>query len=405
MAIHGSVLDVQELCDLTVGFLTQYKSDLKACSFVSPTFRSAAQRHLFSDIIVNRGSLDIDDLSFLGWFDEVGACKRLCAVLESSPHLLVFIQRMRTSLEPGVLQLLTKFSFPNLHDIVFHGRINGPASGEAILLASKLISSLSVRRVGLLSLIFNDVQDLHRLLEQRAPALDSIFLDKLIVQNEKPAAEEGNRAPARSFLVHVKALRWVSHNRLQPAVILDPAFPLDLSKLEDVDLGSDLVSPIALKCIEWSRLSIRRLVLDARTLVFSRPASRAEHPPLSENVAVDNYPTPLDRGTQFLARFPALTHLTLVSLPTNLAEVEALLANLPPDNNLRYLNLEFRGVRKLKENKFRAVGAACANLHESCVVTVWIRRFASGADNSDVERFVQTAFAESDDRGRLLIRV
>ncbi|KAJ7235735.1 hypothetical protein B0H12DRAFT_1238682 [Mycena haematopus] len=388
MPIQTSALNVQELCDLIAGFLTESKWDLRACALVSSTFTSAAQRHLFSEVILNRGSLHTDDLSFLNWYDEIGACGRLCVVLKSAPHLLTFIRRMRISLEPGVVKLLSdcEFHFPNLYDIVFHRRSGGPVSDETLVLASRLIGSPSIRRVGLfkLSLIFNDVKDLSRLFEKHTHALDSIFLNNLDIRNL--AREKGNRAPSESPLVRVKTLRWGGHNQLPPAVILNPAFPFDLSRLADLDFGADL-SLIARNIIESNRLSIRQLTLNA------------------PNIVNENYRTQLERRPAFLAQFPVLTHLTLITTAHELADAEALLVTLPAVNNLCYLNLQIRQVRQLKEPQMRSLGAVCAHLHESCIVTVWVRRSTSGADGADTGSLVRAAFAELDRRGRLSIRV
>ncbi|KAF7354082.1 hypothetical protein MVEN_01095600 [Mycena venus] len=299
--MNSSVLNVQELCDQVASFLQESKWDLRACSLVSPALTSAAQRHLFSDIIFNRGSLDIDDISLLERYDEVKVCGRFCAVLKTSPHLIPYVRRMRISLESGVLKLLTKFEFPNLHDVVFHRRRGGAASEEVIALAAQLIGAPSIRRVGLVSPIFDTLHDMSGLFDKHTPALDSIFLYNITFN--KTIAEAGDPPSMKSPRVSVKTLRWGLHQQLDPAMMLDPAFPLNFSALVELDFGAQL-TPVMQKLVERARCSIRRLSLDAQHVANDDYASSAQ-------------PT-------FLAQLPALTHLTLSSTAHHLADAEIL---------------------------------------------------------------------------------
>jgi hypothetical protein len=262
LIMANAALKVQELCDHIANFLAGSKWDLRACALVSPTFTSSAQRRLFHDIIFNRGTLDIDDIAILGRYDEARACARLCSVLKTSPHLIPFIRRMRISLESAVLNPLSELEFPNLYDIVFHRRRGGPASEEIIVLAAQLIGAPSVRRVGLVAPIFNSIHDMGRLFQQHTPALDSIFLhhvafNKTIMENESAVAIPPSR-------VRVKTLHWWLHYHAEPATIFDPAFPLDLSALVELDFGARL-TPAVQKLLDSARFSIGRLTLDART--------------------------------------------------------------------------------------------------------------------------------------------
>ncbi|KAJ7798986.1 hypothetical protein B0H14DRAFT_2904611 [Mycena olivaceomarginata] len=377
-----TALNVQELCDLIAGFLQESKWDLRACSLLSPSFTSAAQRYLFADIIFNRGTLDIDDVSRLERYDEAKACARLCAVLRSSPHLIPFIRRMRASLEPGVLTPLSKVDFPNLYDIVFHRRTGGAASAETIALAARLIGSLSIRRVGLLSPAFNGMQDFIRLFAQHTPALDSIFLDKVLL-DETGTQEANVTLPPPSSRVRVKTLRW-DWNHEFPTLLLNSALPLDLSSVVDLDFSGELSTDVW-RLVQPNRESLRRLAVDAQLVVEG-----------NEYRAADPHPA-------LLADLAALTHLTLMTPAHHLADAATLLGHLPRENNLRSLTLEIKKVRQLKEGRVRVLGAACAGLHEACTVTVRIRRFASGTDGIDGESLVRAAFAEVDGRGRLSV--
>ncbi|KAJ6566763.1 hypothetical protein B0H19DRAFT_1257950 [Mycena capillaripes] len=379
-----NALKVQELCDQIASFLQESKWDLRACALVSPTFTSSAQRHLFHDIIFNRGSPDIDDIAILGRYDEAGACRRLCVVLKASPHLIHFIRRMRVSLELGVLKPLAEFEFPHLHDLVFHRRRGGPANEETVLLASKLIGAPSVRRVGLLCPIFNSMHDMGRLFEKHTPALDSIYLHQIAFTPTIMEAAPAETKPMPSARVRVKTLRWGFHYQYENVQMLDPLFPLDLSALVELDFGTQL-SPAVQKLVERTRLTIARLTVDAQSVANSDYNDNSQ--------------------PMFLAHLPALSHLTLVSTGHQLEDAETLLAGLPPQNRLRSLTVQIKKMRQLTEVQVRPLGAACANLHEACTVTVWVRRFTSVMDVADVPALVRTAFAELDESGRLQVVV
>ncbi|KAJ7896627.1 hypothetical protein B0H14DRAFT_3425415 [Mycena olivaceomarginata] len=293
-----------------------------------------------ADIIFNRGTLDINDFSRLERYDEGKACRRLCAVLKSSPHLIPFIRRIRASLEPGVLQPLAKFDFPNLHDIVFHRRKGGAASEETITLAAQLIGLPSIRRVVLLSPMFNGTQDFIRLFENtHLPWTPSSWTRKL---------------------------RWDLNNRYA-APVFHPFLPLDLSAVVDLDLGG-LLSPDIRQLVKVNRGSLRRLTLDA------------------QHVVNNDYCT--DPQPAFLVGLGALTHLKIITTAHEIADAETLLAHLPLENNLRSLTLGIRKVRQVREGQLRALGAACANLNEACIVTVDRHRPSRPTDGTKAGRRV-----------------
>jgi hypothetical protein len=173
---------------------------------------------------------------------------------------------MRASLEPGVLTPLSKVDFPNLYDIVFHRRTGGAASAETIALAAQLIGSLSIRRVGLLSPAFHGMQDFIRLFAQHTPALDSIFLDKVLL-DETGTQEANVTLPPSSSRVRVKTLRW-DWNHEFPTLLLNPALPLDLSSVVNLDFSGELSTDVW-RLVQPNRESLRRLAVDARMSMSS----------------------------------------------------------------------------------------------------------------------------------------
>ncbi|KAJ7029713.1 hypothetical protein C8F04DRAFT_744449 [Mycena alexandri] len=379
-----AALKVQELCDIIAEYL-DFKWDLRACTLVSPVFTSSGQRQLFHDIIFNRGTLDFDDVSILEGYDEAKACNRLCAVLETSPHILPYIRRVRASLEPSVLKPLAKFQLPNLHDVVLHRRRGGPAAEESITLAAQLIGSPTVYRVGLISPIFTNMHQMARLFGKHTPALKSVFLYYVTFKKTILESEVEPHAPLPR--VRVKTLRWGTRYNVASEWILDPLFPLDFSALVRLDLDNGVQFGLIMhRVVDRTRRSLTRLAIDAQQVVNP------------------NYTS--DPQTALLASLPALTDLTLFTTGHEPADVATILAGLSPKSGLRKLTLQVKKVRQLKTEQMRTLGLACVeSLPHECAVTVHLRRFASGADGVDQVGLTCEAFAELDASGRLRIVV
>ncbi|KAJ7629241.1 hypothetical protein DFH06DRAFT_722779 [Mycena polygramma] len=314
----------------------------------------------------------------MGRYDEPRAAMRLSAVLEASPHLIPYIRRMRLSLEVGVLKPLSQFEFPNLYDLVFHRRQGGAANEETTSLAARLIGTPSITRVGLIATIFDNMHDMGRLFEKNTPALQTIHLHQLEVTNASTEGETTSLSRPK-----IKTLQWAWQWQSDPVYILDPLLPFDLSALTDLTFGTHLSPPIT-KLIEKTRRTLTHLTVDAQDLVGEDSSNRQ----------------PL-----FLAHLPALTHLTIVCTGHELADAETLLGGLSPQHHLESLELQIKKVRKLNEEQMRPIAAACMSLHDACVVTVWVRRFASSADDTDAGALVRTVFAELKKGGRLRVVV
>ncbi|KAJ6526204.1 hypothetical protein B0H10DRAFT_2450723 [Mycena sp. CBHHK59/15] len=374
----SAVIQMQELCDYIADFLHESSWDLRTCALVSPTLTSAAQRHLFHDVIFNRGCLDIDDVSNLGGYDEAGACRRFCSVLKTSPHLIPLVRRLRTSFEHAVLSQLGEIEFPNVRAVVLHRRSGGPTDDASLTLAAHLIGSPSLHRVGLYSPMFHSIGDVGRLFQNCTPALNSIVLHHVSVDERRPASE----SDARNTCLKIRTLRWKTLFDQEPDWLLDPQCPFDLSGLTDFEYGATL-TPAILKLLRSSRLSLRRLRIDAQYAVNSDYTDDAQ--------------------VALLAQFPALTHLTIASTGKQLRDVETLLAGLLPANRIASLTIELMKVRQLQADAMRQLGATCASM--SCTVVVHVRRTASGADGAGLASLVRSAFAEVLGRGKLQVTV
>ncbi|KAJ6480014.1 hypothetical protein C8R47DRAFT_1322614 [Mycena vitilis] len=372
-----SALKVKELCDHITGFLQE--SDLRACSVVSSTFTSSVQRHLFREIMVNRGAHDIDDISILGRHDEAAAATRLCAVLEGSPHIIPFIRRMRLSLKASVLRPLSQLEFPNLYDVVFHHPNEDAATEETIFLAARLIGTPAITRVGLIVPVFKNMYDMGRLLEH-TPALKSFYLYKLILRE---TVAEGERPASIARRPQIKTLDCPWAYQADPEYLLDPMFPLDLSALNILTWDTHL-SPPMIRLVEKTGHTLTHLTVDAQDLVH---IAKMSNPRL------------------LLAKMPALRYLTVEYAAHQPADVEALLAGLPPQHPLHTLDVHVKTSRKLTEEQMGPVAAACTSLHDSCAVTVSVRRFLGSVDSIDYDAIVRTAFAELNRSGRLKVMV
>ncbi|KAJ6486306.1 hypothetical protein DFH09DRAFT_1377840 [Mycena vulgaris] len=379
MTSTTAALRVQELCDYITDFLTESNWDLKSCALVSSTFTSSAQHHLFHDIILNRGCLDIDDPSILERYDETGACRRFCAVLNRSPHLVPLVRRLRVSHEVDVLKPLCKLHFPNLHAVLLHRRRGGPISDESLILAAGLISGPSIRRVGLLSPIFRSILDLGRLFQACSTNLKSVLLHQVTISENDSDSPGDESTPPR---IRIKALRWKAWYRQDAPWLLDPYSPFDFSGLTSLDYSPQL-TPTMLKVLNRARFSLRRPTVDAQDAL---------------NPTYTEFPQP-----GLLAQFPALTHLAVTSIGSELADAAALLAGLPSTTRLVSLTLAIAKVRALQADALQALAAMCAGAPFR--VAVHVRRVASGADGVDARALVRSAFAELDARGILEVVV
>ncbi|KAJ7131289.1 hypothetical protein C8R44DRAFT_871801 [Mycena epipterygia] len=370
----GAVFRVQELCDQIADSLVESSTDLKTCALVSPTLTSSAQRHLFHDIVLNRGCLGIEDLSLLQNLDEPAACTRFCAVLTASPHIVPLVRRLRASLEEEVVKQLSAVKFPNLQVIVFHRRRGGPPIEGTLSSAAQIIGLPSVIHVGMLYSLFDNMQDLGRLFEHCTPALGSLFLHYSTVNSEP----EDNLSPPRR--VRIQQLR-LSEPTI-PDWLLHPSCPLDLSALSDVDYSAVRVIKSAIPILDKSRSTITHLKLHARNIQFT-----------------DSEPVPPQETR--ITGFPALTHLSIVLSAHATADAETLLAPLPPSNHIQVLALDIRDLRAPAALRGLAIVLAATTLPELRRLAILGRRILSGTGASEAEAQMRGVFVEFEERGVL----
>ncbi|KAJ7860894.1 hypothetical protein B0H13DRAFT_2355347 [Mycena leptocephala] len=293
----STVLKIQELCDYIADFLHGSFTDLKSCALVSPSFTTAAQRHIFHDIIFEPKCLDI-------------AHYRVVEILFYHTRLSAsgpFVRRLRASIQTDVLNQFRDMHLPNLAEFFLNKNMNDRVMLPAILAAAEIIALPSIRRVGLLEVIVDNDRDFGLLFEKATPQLQNLRLSDAGVEYCRPTmptdAVPRNIARKSLTTLHVRGMMmpWPSHR------ILCPSFPFEISALQDVDC-TGLDEPSAAALLDHVRPTLRRLAIDA-------PST--------------------DLRIQ-LARFPRLTRLRLAVETTRF---ESVFGALLPGNCLEHLQL------------------------------------------------------------------
>ncbi|KAJ7460097.1 hypothetical protein B0H11DRAFT_167536 [Mycena galericulata] len=388
MTIATAALRLQELCDSIAAFLKDTPETLRSYALVCSTFASCAQRHLFHDIILNRGCQAFHEFGIRSYAgDEARACRRLCSVLRSSPHLIPLIRRLRICLAHEVLEPLTEVVLPNLGEVLLDCPLGLGVNAPSMTLAALLISVPSLRRVGLRSFTFRSIRDIHHLFQNGPPALESLsFAFVKILDTRKVAT--GSHSYTK-----IKALTAHGYHEV-PDWLFDHGSPFDLSELAELTYSCDVASTAirALELLDSAHLSLTRLVIilcPCRTvpfLLFPLPRRQPNHDYSSAARHDVNDLDVLDLG----ARFPFLAHLTLQTrgLHPELVEIFS-----PAGKRLDTLSVAVR-VQQPDILELQELAAACANKAKS--VTVSIDRPASQHDDGNLAAIVRMAFEERD---------
>ncbi|KAJ7627342.1 hypothetical protein FB45DRAFT_1060067, partial [Roridomyces roridus] len=350
-----------ELCCTITEFLDDSPADLRSCALVSPHLTAAAQRILFHDIIFNGRCKAVGDLGLLPQYDESKACARFCAVVAKSPHLIPLVRRIRIGLGHEVGSPLSTIKFPNLNELVLHGRLRSHGVDIKRTPAAALLRTPSLRRVGLVYPIFRRPQDMYSLFTSVSPTVGFLSLQRVLVEDGHSLSPISAADYPTSKIKSLRLHRLYIHH---PECL----GPFDLSELRELDYGNSL-TPVFARVLEEARESIVCLILNAEQAVKSLPS--------------------------LLSGLPALTDLTLVSDAGTSAGIETLLSSLHPFSLLARLSLRLGGT--LDVETAGLIGRACANA-PACVVTVWFK--ASDSDGvSHLEASMRSAFVEQGGKG------
>nr|GAT44993.1 predicted protein [Mycena chlorophos] len=316
------VLSTPELCDLIAPFLLPSIWDLRSAALISRAFLPAVQRILFHDVILNRGTFDVEHVSTMERDDEPGRSLHLAEVIKIRPDGVgSYLRRLRLAFEDDVLRPLHALRpelLPHLREVFLHERVGGPIPHETIALAAHLIGFPTVERVGLVYVIFANATDVVKLFEKRSAKLDALFLFALDVQD---AALD--RLPSGTTKAVIRRLHLDSGFRRQDhSWLFDVDSPFDLTQVKEFSFGQ-MVRPHVLKVFELSRGTLRTVTLDAPYIADSDFSQDQTHPDI-------------------LARLPNLAHVVIHSTPTRLRNVATLLSAIPISNaQLKIVTIAF----------------------------------------------------------------
>ncbi|KAJ7478544.1 hypothetical protein FB451DRAFT_1242208 [Mycena latifolia] len=207
---------IQELVEQCIGFLRDSPSDLKACALVARPWTSAAQGHIFREVVISAiSSVDV-------W-------PRLQQILHSSPHLIHHIRRLQLDTEDlssAALLAICKWPFSNLRYLsIYH------LPGLAI---HQLLSLPSLTRVKLVS-YFSTPSTFLQTWEGLSPKIRHL---DLLCDRHPSSPRAGRPIPARrSPPVRLESLKLGSVDYLSHWLTHDFC-PLDVSGLKLLSIPS-----------------------------------------------------------------------------------------------------------------------------------------------------------------------
>ncbi|KAJ7458559.1 hypothetical protein FB451DRAFT_1182747 [Mycena latifolia] len=349
-----TVFRIQELCGHIAEYLCESSTDLESCALVSRTLTSSAQRHLFRDIVLHwhGKGLPSDGVYYPKYVNEEARCVRLCAILKASPHLLPLVRRLRASLEAAVVGPLSKMKFPHLNEVVLDrsGFLSHTADKDSV-----------AGTAALLRLPFSSIPHLECL---RGVTVVSY------------AGDEPLPLPPRAPL---KTLRFYGDPNTK--WLLDPLFPFDCSTLESLECGMEFLDSCDASILRESWSTITQLKL------FH---SHEYHARL------------------YLASFPELTYLEVISSCYSLPSLERLLASLGPENrvkclrlNLHYFHSAYDWQNREQIELMHSFGAALASVSLPALRRIQVRV----VPGHGMPTQARDAFAEFDKRGLLDVGV
>ncbi|KAJ6536308.1 hypothetical protein B0H19DRAFT_383923 [Mycena capillaripes] len=240
-----SCLPVQELWDHVVDQLQWRKKDLKSCSLVCRALVPRAQSYIFCDIYLS--------------FHSGSNVTRLAHLLASSPHLIAYIRHLSLrECEAGTMNSLDGIPWSRLetltimrHDMNFTSDRKFADNPPAFEQLYTLVGLPSLRRLNIYGPFW------------RVPYLFPI-LDHCTSALERLEFENCNlRASFEPVVTRLAKKPKIRHLRLDQSsvgeVLMDPAFPLDVSSLTYVQLRCQIMPRSELAVILRSRSSIHTL--------------------------------------------------------------------------------------------------------------------------------------------------
>ncbi|KAJ6610955.1 hypothetical protein B0H10DRAFT_1953446 [Mycena sp. CBHHK59/15] len=291
----------------------------------------------------------------------------------ASPHLIPLVRRLRTSLEDNVVRELPGVKFPNLRDVVFHrnSRLERELiKKKTLVVAGTIISLPSIRRVGLLWLTLQNIQDLRRLFDHSSPHLEALLLHEVRISNSSEEPEKPRRAPPLR-LATIKQLH-VPGVHCPTRALLSALGPFDFSMLEDIEYSIVNRMQYTTALLNRGRSTITRLKVDG-TLSQAHIAT--------------------------LALLTALTelHIRTGNTTEDLASVGALLEALPVPSLLEIVALQFEyGQWEIGELDNLRTALMRTPLPSLRRLEIRVRTIVSRTDGVDPRSEIRAALAEFD---------
>ncbi|KAF8172525.1 hypothetical protein K438DRAFT_178000 [Mycena galopus ATCC 62051] len=215
-----AAFEMAELCAYIIDFLHDSPKDLKSCGLASRAFTFPSQAHLFREI-------DIPSFS--------ANALRLNQTLHDAPHLRSLVRRVRGPLDSATLVYIHQMYLSRLNWLELYGSAV-EIDLDAIPAARNLLDLPSLHTLIVTAAAFPNRAAFDLLFERCTPALRTLDLRQVTVGNPGHV-----RASPEPLLMHSRHRAQITELRLRlsPTVapwFLDFSCPLDLSRLESVDL-------------------------------------------------------------------------------------------------------------------------------------------------------------------------
>ncbi|KAJ7455867.1 hypothetical protein FB451DRAFT_1564866 [Mycena latifolia] len=316
------VLGIQELLDYTIDDLSESPYDLISCALVAKSWVWRAQRHLYRHLDLtpdDASGCDAVEIKF----------HRLSHTLESAPHLVRLIRRVSVPLDSAVLASLACVPFTHVAELRLECTSYpwaAPTPRATVTPLQALLRLPSLRRVLLwgylepIPLLDEYFTGCSRDIEQLRLALDNLdtYPGACALFDDAPCAP-GPKIPLAHLSVPRELEGWMR----------GPRCPFDFAHLRSLEVRAS----------DWAAL----------LAIFSPSLPQLEFLWL----------TPFSRDSDIDLRVvPALKGLNVrLEDSDGLRALAALLARLPPKNDVRHLAITFPGDPTPHERAFRDLDA------------------------------------------------
>ncbi|KAK7001097.1 hypothetical protein R3P38DRAFT_3284426 [Favolaschia claudopus] len=230
----ASLFSLQELCDGVVDKLSDVfveadsLIDLRSIALVSPNFRDAAQRVIFSDVSIQRQGT--------GYKDEEATWMRFLATMRTSPHLLRYVKSLTAPVEDRIIGGLSVLELPNLQRLAFD-HLNHPDKDISYLAIARMIAFPTIRSVSFIHLDVTLALFLG-LFKTFTPRIT-----RLGIHGVHDEAQSSANVAFNLESVQISALR-IANMPLRPGSdwILDPLCPFEFGSVRELVLGANMVA-------------------------------------------------------------------------------------------------------------------------------------------------------------------